>query len=588
MADNFDPAYLETEDIIAELEKKLQREYRRASEEAEEKLKKYLEKFEKKDAEKKREMSYGLINEDEYKEWRKRQILQLDRYQAMVDTLAEQYVHANEDARAMIAGDMPEIYAINANYAAYEAEGYGSIQTSFALYNAGAVRELALHDADLLPLPSPKRLEELAAKDMLWNRQLVSSSLMQSILAGESVPKMAQRLAQSVSEKNYNSAVRAARTFSTAVQNKARADEYVRAKARGSKIQKQVWLATLDGRTRHAHRQLDQQETEVGEPWEVDRYEIRFPSDPNCPAYLIYNCRCRIRGVIEGLERLSGKDRDYSAIGGMSYEEWKASKAKNESWKTIEKRKEAAAAEKEPEKPKIKEIEFQKAEKAGTAMSYLNRNGFTCEQIPMDISKESFIGVANRLAELNTQFKVVGKGSPIPFKTRYLGDDVVAQVNGNFLIGRDTSIEINNYYYKNNAFLIKSHKRMEKKGWSMKAAEDRAAEYDITHEYGHLLQDSMLFTDDYRKGVSKCKDKKEKEAFFRKHYVAESDRHRREIIKIAKESDPDFDVSKYISDYGRSDSNEFFAECFANARCGNPNALGDAMNEWLRRNGFDA
>ena len=576
MADTFDPAYLETEELIAELEKKLKREYRRASEEAEEKLKKYLERFEKKDAEKKREMSYGLINEDEYKEWRKRQILQMDRYQAMVDTLAEQYVHANEDARLMIAGDMPEIYAINANFAAYEAEGYGSIQTSFALYNAGAVRELALNDAALLPLPSPKRLEELAAKDMLWNRQLVSSSLMQSILAGESVPKMAQRLAQSVGEKNYNSAVRAARTFSTAVQNKARADEYVRAKERGSKIEKQVWLATLDGRTRHAHRQLDQQEAEVGEPWEVDGYKIRFPSDPNCPAYLIYNCRCRIRGVIEGLARISGKDRDYSAIGGMSYEEWKNAKAP---------KKQAEVVEPEPVKPKIKEIEFKKAEKAGLAMSYLNRNGFTCDQIPMDISKESFISVANRLAELNTQFKVVDKGSPIPFKTRYLGDDVVAQVKGNYIVGRDTALEINNYYYKNNAMLIKSHKKMEKKGWSMKSAEDRAVEYDITHEYGHLLQDSLLFTDDYRKGVSKSKDKK---AFYREHYVAESDRHRREIIKIAKETDPDFDVSKYISDYGRSDSNEFFAECFANARCGEPNALGDAMNEWLRRNGFDA
>ena len=331
-----DPAYDYTEDVIKKLERRLKTEYERAGRSAKRKLEEFMQEFEKKDAEKQREMSYGLIDEDEYNAWRQRQILQAGNYQQMVDVLASDFTHADEQARQIMAGEMPSIYAENFNFATWEAEGYGSIDTSFSLYNRAAVAELALHDADLLPLPSPKRLAELAASDQLWNRQLVSSSMMQSILAGESVPKMATRLATSVGEKNYHSAVRAVRTMSTAVQNKSRIDAFERAKANGSDIQSQIWLAVMDNRTRHAHRQLDHQEVPVGEPFKVDGYELRFPADPEAPAYLKYNCRCSVRGRIKGLEMLADKTLDYSKLGGQSYEEWREGKAKGESQKRIE------------------------------------------------------------------------------------------------------------------------------------------------------------------------------------------------------------------------------------------------------------
>ena len=97
----------------------------------------------------------------------------------------------------------------------------------------------------------------------------------------------------------------------------------------------------------------------------------------------------------------------------------------------------------------------------------------------------------------------------------------------------------------------------------------------------------MLFTDDYRKGYDEAKTKYEKESFFKKEYWGKADKQRSEIISIAKENNPDFDLSANISLYGKSDSAEFFAEVFANSQCGNPNELGDAMNEWLRRQGYD-
>ena len=107
-------------------------------------------------------------------------------------------------------------------------------------------------------------------------------------------------------------------------------DAYKRAKAMGLNI-RQVWVATLDNRTRHAHRQLDGEKTEVGEPFVFGRVEIRFPGDPTCSdPSLIWNCRCTLISERKGHERdlsdLSNRNTDN--LDGMSYDEWKAGKEK--------------------------------------------------------------------------------------------------------------------------------------------------------------------------------------------------------------------------------------------------------------------
>ena len=54
------------------------------------------------------------------------------------------------------------------------------------------------------------------------------------------------------------SAIRTARTATTAAQNAGRMDSYHATEGMGIKLKKE-WLATLDGRTRHAHAMLDGQ-----------------------------------------------------------------------------------------------------------------------------------------------------------------------------------------------------------------------------------------------------------------------------------------------------------------------------------------
>ena len=44
-------------------------------------------------------------------------------------------------------------------------------------------------------------------------------------------------------------------------------------------------------------------------------------------------------------------------------------------------------------------------------------------------------------------------------------------------------------------------------------------------------------------------------------------------------------INDMLSEYGKTNSFEFFAECFANLECGKPNELGKALGEYLKKRG---
>jgi hypothetical protein len=118
--------------------------------------------------------------------------------------------------------------------------------------------------------------------------------------------------------------------MTTSAQNGGRIDSYKRAESMGIKILQQ-WMATLDSRTRHEHRQLDGQKRKVGEPFEVEGEKIFFPGDPAAEPYLTYNCRCTLVGEVEGVDyNLSDKSQRDNKLGDMTYEEWKEEKRKQD------------------------------------------------------------------------------------------------------------------------------------------------------------------------------------------------------------------------------------------------------------------
>lgn len=322
-----DPEYDETDARLKRLERRLKLEYRRASDEVKKKADAFMQEFKAKDEQMRQKMQDGLITQTEYAQWRMNQLLVGARWSEMREVLAYDYVHANQIANEMIYGAVVRSYASNHNYGVYEVEKAFHIDTGLNLYDMNAMQYIVLHDPQLLPMPSPKRLKQIKeAGDVLWNKQQLQSVMTQAILQGDSVGQIAKRLADTVGEKNYYAAVRNARTMVTAASNYGRIEAYKAAAERGAKGY-QEWQAVHDERTRTAHREADGQRVQPGEKFIVDGYEMECPGDKSAPGYLVYNCRCGVKFVPEGLTPTAEKTRVIA--GYSSYEEWKHAKPQN-------------------------------------------------------------------------------------------------------------------------------------------------------------------------------------------------------------------------------------------------------------------
>ena len=117
--------------------------------------------------------------------------------------------------------------------------------------------------------------------------------------------------------------MRWARTYTTAAENAGRVASYERAQGMGIKL-KQEWLATLDNRTRHSHRQLDGEKREVGKRFSNG---CRYPGDPQAAYAEICNCRCTLVAAVDGIDQDTA-DRFSRLPAGTTYEQWKAGKVK--------------------------------------------------------------------------------------------------------------------------------------------------------------------------------------------------------------------------------------------------------------------
>lgn len=324
-----DEAHIETDKKIAELEKRMRREYRQAAKEVEEKLADYFRRFEKKDEIKRAQLAAGEISKADYDGWRTGQMLAGERWKEMRDTLAADLNAVNMNARRIVNGERAEVYAENHNYATYEIEKAAKVDTSYTLYDRSTVERIAAKQPDILPAPGKHMKGKLARGEAVrWQAGQIQSVTLQSILQGESIPNMAKRIGRTLGEKNYGTAVRYARTAMTGAQSAGRQDSYKRAEDMGINL-KRRWVATLDMRTRHEHRMLDMQVRGVDEPFDAEGAEIMFPGDPNAPAHLIWNCRCRTIAEVEGLEH-NWDRRSTDALEGMTYEEWKKAHGKSQ------------------------------------------------------------------------------------------------------------------------------------------------------------------------------------------------------------------------------------------------------------------
>lgn len=322
-----DVAHKETDKILENIEKRLRKEYRQATKEVEQKLDNYFAAFRRKDEKKRALLDAGEITQKEYNDWRYGQMCVGKRWEDMRDKLAADLSKTDVIARNIADGYMPEVYAVNHNFATYQIETGARLDTSYTLYDAQSVERLVRDNPDVLPQIG-RTTQELIDKGVLkkWNMKNIQSTAIQGILQGESITKLAKRMANDVGASNYKDCVRHARTMTTATQNAGRVDGFKSANDMGIDVV-QEWVATIDGRTRHEHRMLDGQRRKVGEPFEVEGEKIMYPADPAAPYRLTMNCRCTLIGQIKGYERNTQAYREDKDLDGMTYDEWKQAKA---------------------------------------------------------------------------------------------------------------------------------------------------------------------------------------------------------------------------------------------------------------------
>ena len=290
-----DKAHLLTDKKLEQMEKRLSAIYSEAQADIQRKANEYFDKFKKADAEKRKLVKAGKLTEEEYKKWRQGKIMYGKRFTAMKEDIAKQLLNVNQIATAYINGELPEVYALNYNALADIVDGVGGY--SFTLLDRDTVKHLATTAKSLLPF---RELDP--AKDIPWNMKKINSQVLQGVIQGESISKIAKRI-MNVQEMNKDAAIRSARTIVTGAENKGRMDSYRRAEQDGIILEKE-WLAAIDSRTRDWHAELNGVTVPIDEPFVNSMGEIMFPGDPSADGANVYNCRCTLISKVKGFKKV--------------------------------------------------------------------------------------------------------------------------------------------------------------------------------------------------------------------------------------------------------------------------------------------
>lgn len=327
MADDLGVQY--TDAKVAALEKKLNKEYKQAQKDIKKKLDDFTAKSAAKEQVYLQKVKNGTMTQEQFDHWKQGQVFYGENWKAQQESIAKVLADTNTVATNMINGEKADVFAFNGNYTAYQFEhGFGA-DFGFDLYSEKSVEHLLKDNPQILP---KKKLDK--SKDVAWNMRNIRSQITQGIIQGESIPKIAERLANVVPDRNKKQMVMHARTAMTAAQNSGRMERFKEAEKLGIKFKK-LWIATLDNRTRDSHQDLDGETAKPDEPFVLGKIKIMYPGDPKADPSEVYNCRCTLGTELEDYpakfdRRAKGDDGKYRNVGDMSYKEWAKQKAQTQ------------------------------------------------------------------------------------------------------------------------------------------------------------------------------------------------------------------------------------------------------------------
>lgn len=479
----------------------------------------------------------------------------------------------------------------------------GFIGTAYDWQGQGVPLVIPIDERQVL-----KAVEKTGDDFKLSNKRGVSTKELKKQIKEELQRGLASQLsyadiARNISDygqADMNRSMTIARTEGHRVQSEARMDAMQAAKKKGADIVKQ-WDATLDGSTRPNHRLLDGQIRELDEPFEVSGMKVDHPgafglASEDC------NCRCcvlqRARWAVEKVDPNTGE----VTLGDKGeYQKWN-----NETGGFIQttgyedfRQKYLASSTALKNSQNAAKINITPVKTVTDAKDVLVKDiGFSAVEASFSkIDGDLAIANTNQLQILEQKFGCVHQSTGTICGVND-GSRTVAYVSHSLLNPTDQNLSLCPSHYSIKKDLIDSTKKAVQQGWSMPCAltDEELAIYSVTHEYGHILQNTLVRQEMILKGWTPADPrafvdytKKTRPARYKWYYNTEKEVQNRcfdEIIDIAKKANPNFSLSDNISDYGKSNKAEFFAEVFANSQLSKPNELGQAMNVWLKQKGL--
>ena len=525
-----DIAHTKTDQKLEEMEKRLSAIYSRAEKEIGKRWKEYL--FESQSEIDELQKAYELAKKGgDEKEIRKagkklasakrERTLMDKRFKALTETTSAQLANVNKTALAYVNGQLPEVYSINYNALEQSVDGVGGY--SFALVDADTVKNLATTDKSLLPY---KQLDEKT--DIRWNVKKMNAEVLQGILQGEPMDKIAGRLSK-VTEMNATAAIRNARTMVTSAENKGRQDSYARATADGIILAKE-WISTNDSRTRHSHAALDGAIVDQDKKFANG---LMFPGDPSGRPEEVWNCRCTVAAVVKGFK----KAQVQKAMAEKQVEGRQASAFTPA--KTI----------KEAEKYAKNELNFEVAEFGETTVDVANEINRVIGEV---FDKYPEIEIDRIISgQANARYTLAMHKTNLVQKTGKLTKGTLEIGN----IQRKSFSEVENILSKSvkSGFFVKTDAGyLETRIW-----------HEAGHQYGSYIESELFkkrfpdFETNDKAYTSYLKESLNKQFYKNVFKESKADMKKRGLV---------FDV-KNISQYASTNQSEMFAEAFAEINC---------------------
>lgn len=294
-----------TDKEIERMENRLRRHYGKTNKAVKKMLMEHLTQYEDRIAEYQERLDSGAMTEQQYEDAVFMLVTTGNDWEQTQNAIVDEYIESDVSAMQIIGASMMTIYLYNHLF-----KSGRMISRSRSHFDFDFEMPKVFRDKDnpfaiitdllngssfkrMLPPPNPDKF-----KDRLWHRVKLNSIIRQGVRKGKSVKDIAINI-ERLTSMDIVSAFRAARTGCTNAENSAKLDAMIAFRDKYGVDVKKMWYATLDGRTRTHHREIHGEIRELEEPFSN---KLLFPADPNGAPSEVYNCRCTMLEIIEGID----------------------------------------------------------------------------------------------------------------------------------------------------------------------------------------------------------------------------------------------------------------------------------------------